>query len=151
MLKKSLLPIVFSLVLTIVIPGIGSLNHLAVAQNQDTNEQTFIKDVSVKEANELIQKYFKSGDLIILDVRTDSEYKSGHLEGAINIDYYSENLETLLNKLDKTKPILVYCKSGARSRRTTNIMEGLGFKKIYNMEGGILDWEYEGLPAVKGD
>ena len=54
-------------------------------------------------------------DKIVLDVRTNDEYNQGHLENAVMIDYYKPDFKQRLAKLDKTKPVFVYCAAGARS------------------------------------
>ena len=81
---------------------------------------------------------------MILDVRTPEEFSSGHLEDAVNINYYSINFQNDLAKLDKTKTYLIYCRSGSRSGRSLNLMKQLGFIRVYNVSGGILQWEKEG-------
>jgi|APSaa5957512622_1039677.scaffolds.fasta_scaffold375853_1 phage shock protein E len=65
--------------------------------------------------------------MIVIDVRTKEEFESGHVEGAINIDFYREDLKEVLAKLDKSKKYGVYCRSGARSSRVVELMKELGF------------------------
>ena len=64
---------------------------------------------------------------VYIDVRTKEEYDEKHVKNAINIDYYSEDLERGLKKLDKSKKYKVYCRSGARSESVVKIMKKLGF------------------------
>ncbi len=110
------------------------------------SSETFYRDISPDKAEKII----KSGpkDLIILDVRTKDEFNEKHISGAINIDYYSPDFTSKLEKLDRTKVYIVYCKSGFRSKKSTEIMKKLGFKRIYNMLGGINGWIEAGLPTV---
>jgi len=143
MIRKGLYFVYFLVVLSMIFFNIGK------AHGQSIERQSFFEDISPKEAYSIIQKYFKTGYLVILDVRTHSEFKAGHIEGAINVDYYSESFEKILNKMDKTKTFLVYCRSGVRSGRATYIMKDLGFKKIYNIIRGILEWIDEGFPIMK--
>jgi phage shock protein E len=75
----------------------------------------------------------KSKEVVILDVRTPGEYQSGHVKGAMNIDYYA-NLEAAVQKLPKDKIYLLHCASGRRSGEATAIMRRLGYK-AYNMGG----------------
>jgi rhodanese-related sulfurtransferase len=77
----------------------------------------------------------------IIDVRTLDEYNSGHIENAMLIDYYRGDLQHRLDSLDKSVPVLIYCRSGNRSATATNIMEFLGFRLIYNLENGIISWK----------
>ena len=65
--------------------------------------------------------------MIIIDVRTKEEFESGHVSGAINIDFYREDLEEVLAKLDKGKKYGVYCRSGARSSRVVELMQSIDF------------------------
>ncbi|MBR2261112.1 MAG: rhodanese-like domain-containing protein [Paludibacteraceae bacterium] len=95
------------------------------------------KNISVDEAKELIDKNPK---IQIVDVRTAKEYESGHIEGALNIDWKDPNFAKNIMQLKKKKPILIYCRSGRRSLAAMNKMTELGFKETYNMEGGILVW-----------
>ncbi len=106
-----------------------------------------IVNKSPKEVYELIQN---NKDVVILDVRTEEEYKNdGHLKGAILINIQSGNFADKVNKLDKEKTYVVYCKGGIRSMKACNIMDGLGFKNIINLDGGIINWINNGLPVEK--
>lgn len=73
---------------------------------------------------------------IILDVRTPSEVASGTLPNATVIDFYSADFKEKVNKLDKEKPVFVYCRSGNRSGQAANMMKEMGFKEIYDLIGG---------------
>ena len=108
-----------------------------------------IVDVGAEEAFNLIQDNQGNSDFIIIDVRTPEEFADGHIENAINIDFYSDSFKTGLNKLDKNKTYLVYCRTGNRSRSTLNIMKELGFKEVYHLDVGIVGWLDEGLPTIK--
>jgi thioredoxin 1 len=88
-------------------------------------------------------------DKIILDVRTAEEYKEGHLSGASQIDYYGTDFKSQVSKLDKSKPIFVYCKGGGRSSSSCEILKDLGFKEVYNLQGGITDWKKAGKAVIK--
>jgi rhodanese-related sulfurtransferase len=81
---------------------------------------------------------------IILDVRSEDEYNDGIIENAINIDIHKGALFiSELEALDKSKNYFVYCRSGARSGKACEVMNELGFKNAYNLEGGILGWNGE--------
>jgi len=83
-------------------------------------------------------------DIQLIDVRTAQEYSEGHIDNAQNIDYFSETFEADIAKLDKNKPVIVYCKSGNRSAKCAKKMEEAGFVKIYDLDGGISKWRHEG-------
>jgi len=110
-----------------------------------------IKDITPKEALALIQANKGNPNFIIIDVRTPREYRAEHIKGAINIDYYSEAFKTKIANLDKTKTYLIYCKSGHRSGLTLKLMQELGFSRVYNMIGGIIQWKDEGYPTVSAE
>lgn len=81
-------------------------------------------------------------NVVILDVRTEDEYDSGMIPESINIDIHKgQGFISEIEILDKEKKYYVYCRSGARSAKACEIMNGLGFKYTYNLLGGILDWE----------
>jgi rhodanese-related sulfurtransferase len=122
----------------------------AQSSTPKTNSQAqVIKNITPDEALVLIEKNKDNSNLVILDVRTDKEFKGGHIENAINLDFYSETFTDDLNKLDKDKIYITHCQAGGRSAKTLEIMEDLGFIEVYNMEGGIAEWKKKGLPTVK--
>ncbi len=81
----------------------------------------------------------------IIDVRTPQEFAGGHLDNAINIDWLGDSFEINAQKLDKTKPVFVYCKTSNRSPKAAAKLEELGFKTIYNLQGGLLKWDADGF------
>ncbi len=80
----------------------------------------------------------------LLDVRTPQEYKEGHLNNSLNIDYKSSDFREKIKSLDKTKPVFVYCLAGSRSAAAAEILHENGFKEIYDMKGGYLKWTSSG-------
>ncbi len=94
-------------------------------------------------------KLLKNPNVFLLDVRTPKEFtEDGHIKGANLIPVqlfkyiYLEGL--------RDKPVLVYCRSGNRSAIAAKMLEEMGVKKVYNLEGGILAWKVAGLPVEKG-
>lgn len=77
----------------------------------------------------------------LVDVRTPEEFEAGHIENALNIDFFSEQFNANFEKLDKDKPVYIYCKSGNRSGQAAIKLEELGFKKIYDLKGGFLNYQ----------
>ena len=108
-----------------------------------------IYDVTTDKAYDLIQENADNPGFIIIDVRTPEEYDGGYIERAINIDYYSEDFRAQLETLDKDKSYLIYCRSGKRSAGARDVMAELGFREVYNISGGITEWEAQGLPVVR--
>ena len=107
------------------------------------------KDIAPKEASELIKKNSGNPNFVIMDVRTPEEYMEGYIENSVNINYLGKIFRNEALKLDRTKIYLLYCRSGRRSKEVQDIMKGLGFKEVYNMPGGILQWQAEGLKIKK--
>jgi rhodanese-related sulfurtransferase len=79
---------------------------------------------------------------VILDVRTPAEFKQGAIKGAINIDIMGSSFNEKIAQLDKDKTYLVYCRSGNRSGSACSSMGKDGFKNIYNLSGGMMQWPY---------
>ncbi|MFQ5996774.1 MAG: pyridoxal-phosphate dependent enzyme [Dehalococcoidales bacterium] len=94
-----------------------------------------------EEVYEFIEDNKDNQNLVIIDVRTAEEYASGHLEKAINLDYYAVTFRDELNELDRSKTYLIYCKTGERSAVTSDLMKALGFARVYDMPGGMVGWE----------
>ena len=106
------------------------------------------EDISAQEAEVLIQKNKEDPHFISLDIRTPTEFESGHIEGAINIDYYAASFSSDLDTLNKENAYLVYCRTGNRTGRTMPLMKRLRFKEVYHMSGGIVQWKQHGYPIV---
>jgi rhodanese-related sulfurtransferase len=79
----------------------------------------------------------------VIDVRTPEEFEAGHIEGALNINVKAAEFVDEIQKLSKTDTLLVYCRSGRRSAYAAQVMVSFGFRKIYDLEGGFLNWESE--------
>ena len=80
-------------------------------------------------------------DAIVFDVRTTEEFNLGHIKGSINIDFYDEKLFVdFFEKINKTKPIYIYCRSGNRSKKSSEILKKIGFVKVYDLSGGYKNW-----------
>jgi len=84
------------------------------------------------------------GDAILLDVRTPQEYSRGHIAGSTAINIADPAFVSKINLLQKDKTILIYCLTGSRSYAAANYMSKNGFKKIVNLQQGIMDWSQRG-------
>ena len=89
----------------------------------------------------------KDGSVRILDVREDSEFRSGHLPGAISIPV--KRLPERVGKLKRDKPYAVICQSGSRSRGATNFLLDQGFEGTVSVRGGTGAWERSGRPIIR--
>lgn len=111
-------------------------------------QKQIIEDVFPKDAFAMMEKDKGNPGTIIIDVRTPQEFAAGYIKNAINMDYHSRTFRDELRKLDKDKTYIVYCQRGVRSGKTVLLMKELGFKKVYNISGGIVRWYGDGLPIV---
>ena len=126
-----------------LLPGCNRKSSIALLNT------SIFENIKPEEAADLIQKNLGNSSFVILDVRTPGEYNAGHIEGAVNSDYYSESFRNDLGRMGKNKIYLVYCRSGNRSGKTLEIMKELGFSHAYNMTGGINVWISKGFPTVR--
>ena len=78
---------------------------------------------------------------IVLDVRTPAEIAAGKIDGAFDLDIQNPDFKAQVDKLDKAKTYLIYCKRGGRSARACSIFEDAGFEKVYNLKGGYDGWK----------
>jgi len=91
------------------------------------------ENISLKE---MLEKIKTNDNVVLLDVRSKQEYEEGHINGSVNIPVY--DLEKVENsKLNKDSIIIVYCSAGVRSKRAIQTLKKLGYKNLYNIEGGI--------------
>ncbi|MBK6680080.1 MAG: rhodanese-like domain-containing protein [Ignavibacteriales bacterium] len=93
--------------------------------------------------SEFKQGFETDQDAVLIDVRTPEENNEKRLPNSINLDIYAPDFHAEILKLDKTKSYYLYCRSGSRSFHAGLFMSQNGFKKIYNLDCGILGWKYE--------
>ncbi|MBT3259209.1 MAG: rhodanese-like domain-containing protein [Deltaproteobacteria bacterium] len=127
----------------------ADLGIMGSATNQMFASQV-AEDITPAEAVGMIEVDARDGSLVFLDVSTEKEYRNWHLEKAINMDIFSLKFSDKLNKLDKEKTYLVYCKMGARSAAAQKVMIKKGFRKVFNIVGGRDRWRLEGFPYGAG-
>ncbi|MFN3382225.1 MAG: rhodanese-like domain-containing protein [Runella zeae] len=93
-----------------------------------------------------VQKLKSTPDAQLLDVRTPKEWSEGKINTAQGINVMDDSFKQQVEKLDKDKPVFVYCKAGSRSAKASKVLKEAGFKHIYNLEGGgYADLVKEGL------
>jgi len=114
-----------------------------VACNNDASTQSISTAVFEQE--------LKNAETQLLDVRSIDEYNAGHLENALQADWSNEaEFAKRTKALDKQKTVLVYCLSGVRSNSAMQWLYNNGFKKVYNLQGGINKWKQANMPLIKG-
>lgn len=85
--------------------------------------------------------HLKEKNIQLIDVRTPREFLDGHIANARNLDYFNQSrFKEEIEKLDKTEPIYLYCRSGNRSQKAARILVDSGFEKIYDLKGGFMQW-----------
>lgn len=94
-------------------------------------------NIGIAEMNNLLKE---NPDLVILDVRMPKEVARGKIKDALELNVLSPSFSKKVADLDKSKPYLVYCRSGNRSAKACNIMSKHAFVKLYNLQGGYSAW-----------
>lgn len=125
---------------------------LFVCCNNETTETSTATTKEVLEDGVVDIETFESlmkSDHLLIDVRTPEEFDEGYITTAQNIDFRSKEFETKILKLDKNKPVLVYCKSGGRSGNTYTLLKANNFTKVYDLEGGFTAWKSAKKPFSK--
>lgn len=103
-------------------------------------------ELSVAQASELMDKE----KLQLLDVRTSEEVSEGSIAGARNLNISDwEDFQNGISELDKEQPIMVFCRSGGRSHKAAMYLVENGFKQVYDVKGGMIAWEKEGLDITR--
>ncbi len=152
MVKMNPKNLMISMFLGVLIIGILSTSACIQTGTNTVKPETqiqIIENITPEEAYILIQENKDNPNFVILDVRTSEEFLGEYIENAINLDYYSDTFRDDLDKLDKNKTYLIYCRSGRRSENALNIMKELDFREAHNILGGISKWKSEGLPTTK--
>ncbi len=141
--------LVLASILTLVIYSCSNNTNAEIAPLDEIaalmQQQKVIINVNVEQFKKLVT----SEKGTVLDVRTPGEWAEGTIANAEKIDYYNDNFATEIEKLDKTKPVFVYCKKGGRSSSAAEILKEKGFTKVFNLDGGISAWLDAGQEIVK--
>lgn len=120
------------------------LNISFIMKSQSINKEK----INSQEAIKLIQEHQADTNFIILDVRTPDEYKSGHIENSICINFESADFKENVSKLDKIKTYLVYCHGEGRSGAGIKIMKNMGFSNLILLLKGIEGWKENGFKTT---
>ena len=102
------------------------------------------KSIQTVDVKTFAEKLKSKENPQLLDVRTPEEYSGEHIENATNVNWNGSDFVAKAEKYDKSKPIFVYCKVGGRSSQAADKLAALGFKEIYNLDGGIMKWSAAG-------
>ncbi|MCE7061779.1 thioredoxin domain-containing protein [Dyadobacter sp. CY343] len=99
---------------------------------------------TVLSPDEFERKILTNKEIQLLDVRTPEEYREGHLANSKNLNYKDADFRQQVNKLDKNRPVYVYCLSGGRSGAAAKTLAESGFAEVYDMKGGYIKWTSAG-------
>ena len=105
-------------------------------------EQLNSPEINIISESDFVE--IQDSDYTLIDVRTQDEFDLGHIDSAINLDFYSETFQNDILSLPKNETIVLYCRTNNRSSKTANILKENGFKEISVLEGGITEWVKNG-------
>ena len=136
--------LLFALLMMVTALGLASCKQGANGQQNQDMGKTLTVD------NDEFEKIIANKDSVVLvDVRTQEEYDEGHLEGALLMDVKKDSFRSeCLSKLDRSKRIAVYCRSGFRSKTAAHILNEAGFD-VVNLKSGYNGWTEAGKKTVK--
>lgn len=129
----------FKVILLLVV----SISLTGCAQGSSAKKSDVISLITPQELNE------KLGNILLIDVRTPQEFAQGHIDNAKLIDYMQADFMNKMSKLDTSKELYIYCRSGNRSGKAARKLEVMGFPKIYDLKGGILNWNQNKMKVIK--
>jgi phage shock protein E len=133
------------LLVLLTISLVGSVPTVAADAPVRPAQEIKMKRVGVEEFDKLrAQK-----DTVVLDVRTEKEFKAGHIPGAVNIDVNAKDFAAQVGKLGTNKVYLVHCAAGVRSRRACQNLDAAGFTNLFDLAPGFKGWEQAGKPVEK--
>jgi rhodanese-related sulfurtransferase len=112
-----------------------------VAACSSLSNNAFGQVINKKVEKAEFSKLMKKSGVQLIDVRTSREFSNGFITGAKNIDYNGDSFEKQIKKLDKNKPVLVYCAAGGRSENAAELLKEWGFKEVYDLIGGYNGWK----------
>ena len=118
---------------------LAMLTFIAACSSSSNNVYGQVINKKVEKA--VFSKLMKKSGVQLIDVRTSREFSNGFIAGAKNIDYNGDSFEKQIKKLDKNKPVLVYCAAGGRSENAAELLKEWGFKEVYDLIGGYNGWK----------
>ena len=107
------------------------------------------QDIQIQQLkSEELHLTLSGGEATLIDVRTPGEFANGHISNAGQLNYYSLDFKRKLLLLPRNQPVYLYCNTGYRSQRAAEILADNGYKQVYNLEHGIMEWDLYDLPVV---
>ena len=112
---------------------------------QKTNDKAMTQTIEVVAPKAMYEILLNDPSAQLVDVRTKDEFAVSHLKDAQNICVTDNDFKQKVAFLDRSKPVYVYCKKGGRSAQASKILKQMGFTKIFDLQGGITNWEQQQL------
>ena len=137
-MRQILLFAALASVLALLLVSCGGTKDKPVPTEEDAPSKAAYHKLSAEEAYEMMT----SQEVVVVDVRTREEYDGGHIENAVLVPNESIGSEMPEALPDKEAPLLVYCRSGRRSKDAAEKLLALGYQSVYDF-GGVIDWPYE--------
>lgn len=106
-------------------------------------------NLKVLPAQEYLKTFEQTKGAQLIDVRTPEEVQEGYIAGAKNINFYDENFAEQVKTLHKNQPVFLYCRSGGRSGKASQMLLEAGFTQVYDLQGGMNAWSSENMPIQK--
>jgi rhodanese-related sulfurtransferase len=136
-------------VLAIITLAVSTVCWAQDDENLSSVQKSPDGNITVEQAKTMIAENLNNLEFLLIDVRTPDEYKSGRIENSLLIDFKTDDFKDKISKLDRSKKILLSCRSGQRSGLAKTLMEDIGFTEVYNMIGGIIEWTQKGYILVE--
>lgn len=109
------------------------------------------QDVELVDPQDFYRAILKDTNALLVDVRTPTEFEKGHIANALNINFLSNDFEEKAKRLNPKKTIYLYCQSGNRSGKAAAKLKELGFARLRDLKGGMIQWRAQQLPEEKPD
>lgn len=136
--------VLYVLLLALVITNCKNNTTETTNNTENATEEIVFEQLEPQDFADAIKE---AKNAQIVDVRTAEEYESKHIDNAVNVDFNSPTFDADIAKLNKENPVFIYCLSGGRSKAAAEKMKNQGFKKIYELNGGMLKWNASGVDA----
>jgi rhodanese-related sulfurtransferase len=133
----------FALLSIVVLAGlmVSSCNSSSSSDNQEnTTDNTPVNTGERVLDKEAFAAGMKKSGAVLVDLRMPGEFDQGHIEGAINIDFFGPEFKYKLLELNKKKKYYLYCKNETRSKMSMQFMQDNDFKEVYMLKGGYEEW-----------